>query len=69
MRKGTSIFVCATIKQLVQGILGFLFYVLFGNIVAREIKYYLLRYNLSDVDTKVKDNVQENGTLWKYRLE
>jgi hypothetical protein len=41
----------------------------FGNIVAREIKYYLLRYNLSDVDTKVKDNVEENGTLWKYQLE
>jgi len=26
----------------------------FGNIAAREIKYYLLRYNLSDVVTKVK---------------
>ena len=59
-------FVCVIVKKLVHRTDGFFFYVLFGNIVTREIKYYLLRYNLSDVDTKVKDSVEENGTLWKY---
>jgi len=43
-----------------MGAARFLFYVLFGNIVIREIKYYLLRYNLLHVDIKVKDNVQKN---------
>ena len=38
-------------------IVGFLFYVLFGNIVVKEIKYYLLRNDLLGVDVKVKEHV------------
>lgn len=34
-----------------------------GNIVVREIKYYLLRYDLFNVDTKVKDHAEKNGIL------
>lgn len=41
----------------------------FGNIATREIKYYLLRYNLFYVDMKAKGNVQENRILWTYYLE
>jgi hypothetical protein len=37
--------------------------VLLGNIAVREIKYYLLRYDLFNVDIKVKDHAEKNGIL------